>query len=94
MDTELKARRTAARQARYAARMAVAAQIVPEGPYCYGKDGRCPYWKRNGMKRAQENGYCRLLKTGDWERVRNGKRMGFGLLWDQVKECGINDNDE
>jgi hypothetical protein len=91
--TEIKSRRQAKRQERYDAKMAIAAQIVPEGFYCYGKDGRCPYWKCNGKKPAKENGYCRLLKRGDWMRVQNGKLIGIGLLWDQVKECGIHDND-
>jgi hypothetical protein len=91
------------RQDRYESRMARAAEVVPPGMYCYAQTGpfeeraladgstvlamptrTCPHWKLNGNKREQQNGYCRLMKKGDW--------MGLGpwLLWDQVKECGIN----
>ncbi len=77
---------------------------IPNGIYCYelieiGKDknGRsiykthvCPYWSIDRSKPNQMNGYCAYLDCGDWEGE------GFGLLWDQVKECGINEewNDE
>lgn len=35
----------------------------------------------------QENGYCSYLQKGDWD-------LSLGLLWDQVKECGINEEPE
>ncbi len=66
-----------------------ATSIIPEGMYCYGKDGRCPYWAISENHEEQENGYCAFLKEGDWQDE------GCSLLWDQVKECGINnDSDE
>ena len=59
----------------------------------------CPYWERydasvHGLLPAdlaefQSNysgAYCKFLKAGDWEPD------GTMLLWDQVKECGINDD--
>jgi hypothetical protein len=61
---------------------------IPEGLYCYGHDGSkrvvCPYWSIREDKPNQNNGYCSYLKYGDWESE------GLSLLWDQVKECGIN----
>lgn len=93
------------RQQRHEARMARAEEVVPEGMYCYRHTGRmveqtspngtvyrvpetvaCPYHKIHGGKRSQENGYCRLLKAGDWMPRPHGTM----LLWDSVKECGIN----
>lgn len=60
-------------------------QYIPVGTYCYNSDGRCPFWDKDKSKMPQENGYCHYLKQGDWDNE------GFGLLWDQVKECGIKD---
>jgi hypothetical protein len=68
---------------------------IPNGDYCYeiisidketGKINikTCPYWHRAHNRRYQENGYCSFLNIGDWEE------SGLGLLWDMVKECGIN----
>lgn len=79
---------------------------VPTGHYCYthvadpafdaerraaGREGfipgrfiACPHWELRADKPAQQNGFCRLLNSGDWEDE------GISLLWDQVKECGIN----
>jgi len=94
------------RQARYDRRMDRAAAVVPKGMYCYTpksiryrEDGMpsmeiepCPYWKRRGDWPEQGYGYCRLMKVGDNTQGRqpNGRPMGTMLLWDQVKECGIN----
>jgi hypothetical protein len=80
--------------------------IVPHGDYCYrmigmgaGADGvpslrteRCPYWKGRKDRPEQRFGYCRLLKVGDYTQGRtpDGKPRATSLLWDQVKECGIN----
>lgn len=66
---------------------------IPFGEYCYeikdidlktliAKIRICPFWSKDENKPEQENGYCSYLDQGDWE--------GFGLLWDQVKECSIN----
>lgn len=66
--------------------------VVPEGPYCYNIvrieppkiiTQTCPYW---GC--ISDFGYCKLLEVGDW--MDNSS----GLLWDQVKECGINEGDD
>ena len=57
---------------------------IPKGPYCYDGSGLCPHWERRADKPEQENGFCRHLNHGDWESE------GLSLLWDQVKECGIN----
>lgn len=59
---------------------------IPKGIYCYDKNGVCPYWSRNPDYPNQENGYCSYLMRGDWEANH------LSLLWDQVKECGINDD--
>jgi len=70
---------------------------IPVGWYCYTiesiekETGRmrtnvCKYWSIRDGKPKQENGYCDYLGWGDWE-------MGtVTLLWDQVKECGVNCN--
>ena len=98
------------RQRAYDRRMAEAATKVPQGLYCYGTTGvveevyddkgqvqlkhemrRCPYWKQRKDKPDQLSGYCRLMKSGDWMSFDKGGTM---LLWDQVKECGINPDDE
>lgn len=76
--------------------------VIPPGPYCYTQKGdpiildgipripiqRCPYWSLREDKPRQENGYCAFLERGDWE---DGP---LSLLWDQVKECGINSEEE
>ena len=46
---------------------------------------KCPYWSINKSKPHQNNGHCSFLEMGDWEEDDS-----FSLLWDQVKECGIN----
>lgn len=56
---------------------------IPVGTYCYGvKDGKrfiCPHWQRtdNGAR-------CGLLNE------EHHTYCPFHLVWDQVKECGIN----
>lgn len=79
--------------------------IIPPGPYCYtlepSEDGArprrvlCAYWKCRGDWPDQADGYCRHLKCGDSSKARdrNDKRIATMLLWDQVKECGINLDD-
>lgn len=57
---------------------------IPEGPYCTG----CPFWGKDETKPPQGNGYCRLLGKGDWDFAKEGY---LSHLWDQVKECGINE---
>lgn len=55
--------------------------------YCYDiKKRTCCKWHMiNKNKEIQDNGYCFLLKTGDWFE------NGTSLLWDKCKECGISD---
>ena len=64
--------------------------VIPEGFYCYTGWGDsfkpCPYWSRRENKPEQQNGYCSFLDRSDWQE-------GLSLLWDQVKECGINEGD-
>lgn len=57
---------------------------IPDGIYCYDEHGVCPYWSKDASQREQENGYCGFLQRGDWEDP------GISMLWDQVKECGLN----
>lgn len=73
--------------------------VIPDGMYCYTSAGwsttaeglpvmhtkLCPYWALDDSRERQGNGYCAKLKTGDWID-------GWGLLWDQVKECGVRDD--
>lgn len=58
--------------------------LIPKGIYCYDDKGVCPYWDLIEEKPDQENGFCNYLNLGDGDE-------GILLLWDQVKECGIND---
>jgi len=70
--------------------------LIPEGYYCYTNLGYsrempplmytepCPFWKRLKDRLNQEYGYCLYLQKGDF-----GEK--FTLLWDQCKECGVND---
>ena len=60
--------------------------VIPSGIYCYDEKGICPYWHLFKSMPDKDNGYCHFLKSGDWEAE------GLSLLWDQVKECGINDD--
>jgi hypothetical protein len=61
---------------------------IPKGIYCYDENGVCPFWSIRKDQDKQNNGYCSYLKCGDWENRLTS------LLWDQVKECGINDDME
>ena len=75
-------------------------KLIPPGSYCYIildiiskganyppvlKTLRCPYLSINKDHPEQENGYCAFLEQGDWDDGHGG------LLWDGVKECGINE---
>jgi len=70
-------------------------RFIPHGIYCYRticEDSTnnlihielCPFWDKDDAKPEGCNGYCHYLKQGDWETPG-------GLLWDQCKECGLND---
>lgn len=65
--------------------------VIPIGIYCYDEGGICPYWHIVKHLPNQMNGYCHLLKAGDWMELEEG---GTYLLWDQVKECGQNLDEE
>jgi len=82
---------------------------IPQGLYCYDFNGICPYWSRKSDLPIQENGYCAFLEESDFERNEKIGRVAcinppntfiephevpMSLIWDQVKECGINDDDE
>lgn len=71
--------------------------LIPVGSYCYTPLGyingkykvkHCPFWKIRADKPEQDNGYCSFLKMGDWEADYTTH------LWDGVKECGINNDDD
>jgi hypothetical protein len=77
-------------------------RIIPQGSYCYSVIGfvenengipsmnvkPCPYWGLDKDQPEQMGGYCAMLKSGDWHQG------GTILLWDQVKECGLNERTE
>tara|TARA_R110000851_G_scaffold60415_6_gene139477 strand:+ start:3256 stop:3576 length:321 start_codon:yes stop_codon:yes gene_type:complete len=47
----------------------------------------CPYWRVASDKPETLRGYCLFLKKGDWEED------GTMALFDQLKNCGINDEE-
>ena len=58
-------------------------ELIPEGVYCHGRESWetvCPFWRSAGKDAA----YCLLLDRADSTHADS-------LLWDQCKECGIND---
>lgn len=76
---------------------------IPKGPYCYTPISlvedpatgmprmltkRCPFWAIDPSQPMQMNGYCAYMGAGDWEDE------GTLLLWDQVKECGVHEDDD
>jgi hypothetical protein len=67
----------------------VVKKIVPVGPYCYDKNGLCPFWDSWDHMGKHNNGYCSYLEKGDWMH-----KDGTMHLFDQTKVCGINDVDE
>ena len=86
---------------------------IPQGLYCYDKNGICPYWRLLKDRPEQYDGWCDYLGKGDIEiakeMILKSKRMKdktiktmrgdeapfpVSLLWDQCKECGINEWDE
>jgi len=62
--------------------------IIPSGPYCYDKNGLCPFWDSWDIMGRQNNGYCSYLERGDWMH-----KDGTMHLFDQTKVCGVNDID-
>ena len=66
----------------------------------------CPYWSKIPEVPEQYSGYCSFLEKGDLDieklqefvdmqtgEYTKGEDLPFptSLLWDQCKECGIND---
>jgi hypothetical protein len=74
-----------------------AEEVIPKGHYCYTIIGEwknncipistCPFWECFNDKPEMESGYCHYLKHGDWEDSLQG------ILWDQCKECRINEDE-
>lgn len=60
-------------------------KYIPGGIYCYDSNGICPFWDKDSNREFQSNGYCHYLGFGDWESDF------LSLLWDQCKECSVND---
>lgn len=55
-------------------------------PFVPGRYVPCPYLKVRGDRPEHRGCYCRLLKRGDG----TGNRRNTTMLWDGVKECGVN----
>lgn len=68
------------------AEMFIDGQWQPVKPYKIPEIQMCPYWSSRADKPDQNNGFCAYLGFGDWEEE------GMTLLWDQVKECGVNED--
>ena len=77
-----------------------AERMIPNGEYCYSnlnidhsftppkiKTSTCMFWDKMAGYEDQQSGYCHYLKVGDMDPD------GTFLLFDQVKECGINRED-
>jgi len=66
-------------------------KVIPHGPYCYSGTRNpadnnyipCPYWELRGTI-EEHYGCCSYLDISDDDHE------SFSHLWDQVKECGIN----
>jgi len=71
-------------------------EAIPPGPYCYFGSRNpadksykpCPYWKWVSKRKAR----CAYLDIEDDVEDEHGYEPL--ALWDQLKECGINDGDE
>jgi hypothetical protein len=72
------------------------AEHIPRGWYCYTRRPErdegdmlggdlCPFWDEDDSRPEQLCGYCHLRQEGDWQ----GELVG--LLWDQCKACGVNE---
>ena len=62
----------------------------------YLKTKRCPYWDMIEEQPPQENGYCHWMELGDTPKTdKDGNIINsWGLLWDQVKDCGLRNYSE
>lgn len=61
--------------------------VIPNGKYCYdfidGERKVCPYWRR-----FKNGAVCELVKLVSIDCDIDN------FIWDQVKECGINNKTE
>lgn len=78
--------------------------LIPHGSYCYNKDKVCTYWDLDEelaetLNTTQGCGYCHYMECSDADIVNNmtfntsvppNAISAFSLIWDQIKECGIN----
>lgn len=79
-------------------------QKIPKGPYCYHGSAApgdtnfcvCPFWSlktiSSGEYKGETYGYCSLLKIGDFAE-NSGDETSL-CLFDQVKECSFNREDD
>lgn len=60
--------------------------FIPQGCYCYTYETRkpCPFYSIDKKQHHQSNGVCTAFNIRDSEDH-------MGLLWDMVKECGVNE---
>ena len=74
--------------------------MIPEGPYCYTglsydkgvyHTKVCPYFDHIIASDSQSDGYCHYIEEGDSNLDGSDNLDGCGLLWDQCKSCGVND---
>ncbi len=75
----------------------MAQQQIPLGVYCYDGNGLCPHWRREGNWV-----YCDHLKIAtevasepepSEPHAPSHEYVSLSLIWDQCKECGVNDDD-
>ncbi|WP_174730489.1 hypothetical protein [Mesobacillus harenae] len=71
------------------------AKHIPYGDKCYepikgGGLKYCPFWELVDEIPYDDNGFCHFLKRGDWEGAPVDGTESLGLLFDGIKECGIN----
>lgn len=67
---------------------------IPLGIYCYGRDGSgkrvvCPHWEQLETRAGiTSKARCNFLNViSEYPEYDN-------LIWDQVKECGVNEDRE
>ena len=60
--------------------------LIPSGVYCYDENGTCPFFELRKVVvdgEEGETGYCAYIDLEDPI-----------ALWDQIKMCGINDDND
>ena len=85
---------------------------IPEGQYCYDKNGLCPNYKTKTVNTVAIP-FCKLLNDGGIDNNTTEEEFELlkefhgtsdindifdlyplDLLWDSVKECGLNTGDD